>query len=98
MCCADMMSSCVGLRTKAAADSEEPAAGINRMEGSGASLFRCFGVAIRSVRVLDLVGVVQRVRAGLLVLFGAAVFVGPSGDLLGREDEQGRRRDEAGFG
>ena len=85
MCCADMMSSCVGLRTNAAADSEEPAAGLIGWKVRCGSLFRRFGVAARGLRVLSLVGLVQRVSSGLLVVFGAAVFVGPSGDLVGRE-------------
>ena len=51
------------------------------------SLFRRFGVAARGLRVLSVVGLVQRVSSGLLVVFGAAVFVGPSGDLVGRGSE-----------
>src|SRR4051794_23698100 len=98
MCCADMMSSCVGLRTKAAADSGEPAAGIDRMEGSGGSLFRRFGVSARRLHVLGRVGLVQRVSSGLLVVFGADVFVGPSGDLLGRGSEQRGRMHEPALG
>src|ERR1700737_2777170 len=98
MCCADMMSSCVGLRTKAAADSGEPAAGIDRMEGSGGALFRRFGVSVRGVRVLDLVGIIQRIRPGLLVVFRETVFVGPSGNLLGRGSEQRGRMHETVLG
>src|SRR5260370_21450729 len=91
MCCTDMMSSCVGLRTRAAAGSWEPAAGIDRMEGSGGSLFRRFRVSVRRLHVLDLVGITQRIHPGLLVVFGATVFVGPSGDRLGRGSGQRRR-------
>src|SRR5260370_35404504 len=98
MCCTDMMSSCVGLRTRAAAGSGEPAAGIDRMEGSGGALFRRFRVSVRRLHVLDLVGITQRIHPGLLVVFGATVFVGPSADPLGRGSEQPGRMPQAVLG
>src|ERR1700720_2792971 len=98
MCCADMMSSCGACERK-----PPPTRGSRRRGSIGWkvrcwSLFRRFGVSVRGVRVLDLVGIIQRIRPGLLVVFRKTAFVGPSGDLLGRGSEQRGRMHEPVLG
>src|SRR5260370_33103601 len=98
MCCADMMSSCVGLRTKPPPTRGSRRRGLIGWKVRCRSLFRRFGVTVRRLRVLGLIGLIQRVSSGLLVVFGAAVFVGPSGNLLGPGSEQRGRKHQPARG
>ena len=95
MCCADMMSSCVGLRTKAAAGSEEPAAGsIKWKDGVGRYSAEPSAACASSTSSDSFNASAPRLRRRLR---RDRVF-GPSGDLLGRGSEQRARMYETALG